>query len=250
MGKILLGLKIMTITMITGAGRGIGLSIAQKFYNEGHNLVLLVRDNKQKKQLEKNFDKKKISIFVGNLTNYTFIKKISKKIKFVNNLINNAATRNDKEFHKVKKSELDQLIELNFKSVFYLTQIITKKMIAKKIKGSVINISSQLGHIAAYNRTAYCSSKFAIEGFTKAAALDLGKYGIRINSVAPTKTITNNDKILNKKKRLNIIKKKIPLREFTRKEDLAEICYFLTTAACKNISGTSIKVDGAWTAGH
>ncbi len=123
-------------------------------------------------------------------------------------------------------------------------------MIAKKIKGSVINISSQLGHIAAYNRTAYCSSKFAIEGFTKAAALDLGKYGIRINSVAPTKTITNNDKILNKKKRLNIIKKKIPLREFTRKEDLAEICYFLTTAACKNISGTSIKVDGAWTAGH
>ena len=250
MGKILLGLKIMTITMITGAGRGIGLSIAQKFYNEGHNLILLVRSNEQKKYIEKKFDKEKVSIFAGNLTNHTFIKKITKKTKFVNNLINNAATRNDKEFHKVKKSELDQLIELNFKSVFYLTQIITKKMIAKKIKGSVINISSQLGHIAAYNRTAYCSSKFAIEGFTKATALDLGKFGIRVNSLAPTKTIANNDKILNKKNRLNIIKKKIPLNEFTRKEDLAEICYFLTTAACKNISGTSIKVDGAWTAGH
>ena len=196
MGKILHESKIMITTMITGAGRGIGLSIAQKFYNEGHNLVLLVRDNNQKKQLEKNFDKKKISIFVGNLTNYTFIKKISKKIKFVNNLINNAATRNDKEFHKVKKSELDYLIELNFKSVFYLTQIITKKMVAKKIKGSVINLSSQLGHVAAYNRTAYCSSKFAIEGFTKATALDLGKFGIRVNSLAPTKTIANNGKMV------------------------------------------------------
>jgi NAD(P)-dependent dehydrogenase (short-subunit alcohol dehydrogenase family) len=240
----------MITTMITGAGRGIGLSIAQTFYNEGHNLVLLVRNSKQKNIIEKKFDKNKVLIFAGDLTNYNFIKKINKKFKFVNNLINNAATRNDKGFLNVKKSELDHLIELNFKSIFYLTQIITKKMIKQKVKGSVINLSSQLGHVAAYNRTAYCSSKFAVEGFTKAAALDLGKFGIRVNSIAPTKTISSNNKKLNKKNRLDIIKKKIPLNEFTSKEDLADICYFLTTNACKNISGTSIKVDGGWTAGH
>lgn len=236
--------------MITGAGRGIGLSIAQTFYKEGHNLILLVRDQKQKKQLKKIFNKNKILIFVGDLTSYSFIKEISKKVKTVNNLINNAATRNDKEFHKVKKSDLDNLIELNFKSIFFLTQIITKKMVKKKIKGSIVNLSSQLGHIAAYNRTAYCSSKFAVEGFTKAAALDLGKFGIRVNSIAPTKTISSNNKKLNKKNRLDIIKKKIPLNKFTTKEDISEICYFLTTKACKNITGTSIKIDGGWTAGH
>ena len=73
-------------------------------------------------------------------------------------------------------------------------------MIKNRIKGSVINLSSQLGHVGAYNRTAYCSSKFAIEGFTKSAAMDLSKYGIKVNSIAPTKTIVNKDEILKLKK--------------------------------------------------
>ena len=79
-------------------------------------------------------------------------------------------------------------------------------MIKKKIKGSIVNLSSQLGHIGAYNRTAYCSSKFAIEGFTKSVALDLGKFGIRINSIAPTKTIVDKKELIKTQKRLSIIK--------------------------------------------
>ena len=122
-------------------------------------------------------------------------------------------------------------------------------MIKKKIKGSVVNLSSQLGHIGAYNRTVYCSSKFAIEGFTKASALDLGRFGIRVNTVAPTKTIVNKNELIKTKKRLNLIRAKIPLNKFTQKENIAEICYFLTTDTCQNITGTSIKVDGGWTAG-
>ena len=113
----------MKKTLITGAGRGIGLSISEKFYLEDHNLILLVRSNNQKKRLEKKFDKKKVKIFVGDLANYSFIKKISKKIDFVHNIINNAATRNDSHIHRVKKSDLDYLIDLNFKATFYLTQI-------------------------------------------------------------------------------------------------------------------------------
>ena len=239
----------MKKTLITGAGRGIGLSIAEKFYLEEHNLILLVRSNDQKRIIEKKFDKNKVKIFVGDLAKYSFIKNISKKINFVHNIINNAATRNDSHIHKVKKSDLDYLIDLNFKATFYLTQIFTKKMIKKKIKGSVINLSSQLGHIGAHNRAAYCSSKFAIEGFTKASAMDLGRFGIRVNTIAPTKTIVNKNELLKTKKRLNLIKAKIPLNKFTQKENIAEICYFLTTDSCQNITGTSIKVDGGWTAG-
>ena len=249
MGKNLFKLIRMKITLITGAGRGIGLSISEKFYLEDHNLILLVRSNNQKRRLEKKFDKKKVKIFVGDLANYSFIKNIAKKINFVHNIINNAGTRNDSHIHRVKKSDLDYLIDVNFKATFYLTQIFTKKMIKKKIKGSIINLSSQLGHIGAYNRTVYCSSKFAVEGFTKAAALDLGKYGIRINTIAPTKTIVNEKELLFTKKRLAIIKNKIPLRKFTEKEDIAELCLFLTSNASKNITGSSIKIDGGWTAG-
>lgn len=249
MGENLFKLIRMKITLITGAGRGIGLSISEKFYLEDHNLILLVRSNNQKRRLEKKFDKKKVKIFVGDLANYSFIKKIAKKINFVHNIINNAGTRNENHIHGVKKNDLDYLIDLNFKATFYLTQIFTKKMVKKKIKGSVVNLSSQLGHIGAYNRTVYCSSKFAVEGFTKAAALDLGKYGIRINTIAPTKTIVNEKELIFTKKRLEIIKNKIPSKKFTEKEDIAQLCYFLTTSSCKNITGSSIKIDGGWTAG-
>lgn len=239
----------MKKTLITGAGRGIGLSIAEKFYNENHSLVLLVKDKIQKKILEKKFDKKIVKIFFGDLSNYNFIKKVSKKITYVDNLVNNAATRNGDHFHKVRKKDFDHLIDLNFKSLFFLTQIFTKKMIQRKIKGSVINLSSQLGHVGAYNRTAYCASKFAVEGFTKAAAMDLGKYGIRVNTIAPTKTIVNEKELLFTKKRLAIIRNKIPSKKFTEKEDIAELCLFLTSNASKNITGSSIKIDGGWTAG-
>jgi len=239
----------MKKTLITGAGRGIGLSIAEKFYNENHSLVLLVKDKIQKKILEKKFDKKIVKIFFGDLSNYNFIKKVSKKITYVDNLVNNAATRNGDHFHKVRKKDFDHLIDLNFKSLFFLTQIFTKKMIQRKIKGSVINLSSQLGHVGAYNRTAYCASKFAVEGFTKAAAMDLGRYGIRVNTIAPTKTIVNEKELILTKKRLNLIRNKIPSKKFTEKEDIAELCLFLTSNASKNITGSSIKIDGGWTAG-
>ena len=122
--------------------------------------------------MEKKYDKKSVRIYHGDLSKNLFLNQISKKIGYVHNLINNAASRNDDHLFKVKK-DLDYLMNLNFKSTFLMTQIFTKKMIKKKIKGSIINLSSQLGHIGAYNRTSYCSSKFAVEGFTKAAAMDL-----------------------------------------------------------------------------
>ena len=79
--------------------------------------------------------------------------------------------------------------------------------------------------------------------------MDLGKYGIRINTIAPTKTIVNEKELLFTKKRLAIIRNKIPSKKFTEKEDIAELCLFLTSNASKNITGSSIKIDGGWTAG-
>ena len=237
------------ITLISGAGRGIGEEIARRFYNEGHDLVLLLYKANQKKKLEKQFNKKRVTYFVGDLKNKKFIQSVGKRVKYVDNLVNNAGVANKDYFIKVKPKDLDKIVDINFKSYFLLSQIFAKKMIQRKIRGSIVSISSQLGHIGAFNRTAYCSTKFALEGLTKSAAMDLGKHGIRINTVAPTKTIVNEQERKNEKKRLNLIKKKIPLNRFSTTTEIASIVYFLTTDSAKSITGTSIISDGGWTCG-
>ncbi len=238
-------------TLITGAGRGIGFEIAKKFASNNHNLILTIRNKSQQKKLEnlsKDFDIK-IMVKVGDLRDLAFVRKLGKINFKVDNVINNAAGENQKHFLKVSEKELNDMISINLKSTFLITQIFSKKMIKFKIKGNIISISSQLGHIAAYNRSIYCMTKFGIEGLTKSLAMDLGRYGIRVNSVAPTKTIINKNEINKNNTRLNIIRKKIPLNKFSTTEEIASIVYFLTTKEAGSITGTSILSDGGWTAG-
>ena len=175
-----------------------------------------------------------------------FLKTLEKNISKIDNVINNAAVANTKHFTKVTDTELEDILNVNLKIIFKLSQIFSKKMIKNRIKGNIINISSQLGHTGAYNRSAYCMTKFGLEGLTKSMALDLGKYGIRVNTVAPTKTIVNQDERIKTKKRLNLIKK-IPLNKFSTTKQIADIVHFLTTNSAASITGTSIVSDGGWT---
>tara|TARA_A100000164_G_C21846557_1_gene742819 strand:+ start:469 stop:1197 length:729 start_codon:yes stop_codon:yes gene_type:complete len=237
------------ITLVTGAGSGIGEEIAKKFYEEGHFVYLLCHKNNQKRKLEKYFDKDRVTFFVGDLNNRRFIEKVGRKVRYVNNLVNNAGIANKDYFLNVKSKDLDKLININFKSYFLLSQIFAKKMVTNRIKGSITSISSQLGHMGAFNRTVYSAAKFALEGFTKCAAMDLGKYGIRVNTVAPTKTIVSEIERKKTKKRLDLIKKKIPLNKFSTTVEIAAIAYFLTTESANSITGTSIISDGGWTSG-
>ena len=238
-------------TLITGAGRGIGKAIALKFGKENHSLILLVYKNQQKKELSNILKKKKIDfkIIVGDLKNSKFINSLNKKIKKIDNLINNAGAANNKYFTDVTENDLNNMIEINLKAPFRLSQIFAKKMIRNKIKGCIVHITSQLGHIGAYNRSIYCMSKFGLEGLNKAMALDLANYGIRSITVAPTKTIVNQNERFKTKKRLNLIKKKIPLKKFSTTKQIAEIVYFLTTEKSFSITGSSIISDGGWSAG-
>ena len=212
---------------------------------------MLVLKKKQKIELTKILRKRKINfkIFVGDLRNTKFINSIGLKIKKINNLVNNAALANTKHFLDVKNKELTDLIDVNLKAPFLLSQIFAKKMIKNNIKGSIIHLSSQLGHTGAFNRSIYCMSKFGLEGLNKALALDLGKYGIRSVTVAPTKTIVNQEERIKTKKRLNLIKNKIPLKKFSTTKQIADIVYFLTTDKSASITGSSILSDGGWTAG-
>lgn len=238
-------------TLITGAGRGIGEAIALKFASENHKLILLIQKYNQRLKLVQKLKKFNIDfkIFTGDLKDQKFLKTLDKRITKIDNIVNNAALANTKYFTKVSDKELEDILNVNLKIIFKLSQIFSKKMIKNRIKGNIINISSQLGHIGAYNRTAYCMTKFGLEGLTKSMALDLGKYGIRVNTVAPTKTIVNQEERKKTKKRLNLIKKKIPLNKFSTTKQIADIVYFLTTKSAESITGTSIVSDGGWTSG-
>tara|TARA_B110000444_G_C18830062_1_gene592670 strand:+ start:24 stop:755 length:732 start_codon:yes stop_codon:yes gene_type:complete len=239
------------VTLITGAGRGIGKEIALKFGKENHSIILLVFKKKQKEELTNILKKKKIDfkIIVGDLRDAKFINSLNKKIDRIDNLVNNAAMANSKYFTDVSETDLNDLIEVNLKAPYKLTQIFARKMIKHKIKGCIVNITSQLGHMGGYNRTAYCMSKFGLEGLNKAVAMDLSKYGIRSIAVAPTKTIVNQEERVKTKKRLNLIKNKIPLKKFSTTKQIAEIVFFLTTSISSSITGSSILSDGGWTAG-
>jgi len=241
---------VNNITLITGAGRGIGLEIAGVFAEHKKDLILTVRNKKQIKHIKERIDNHKIKykILIGDLTNINFIKKIIKKVPYVDNLIHNASDENQKHFFQVQQNEFERIVKINLKANYFISQNYAKIMVKKKIRGNIINLSSQLGHTGAYNRSLYCMAKFAIEGLTKSMAMDLGKYGIRVNSVSPTKTIIDNKEIKNKKK-LNIIKNKIPLGKFSTTNEIANIVYFLTTKNANSITGTSIISDGGWTAG-
>ena len=237
-------------TLISGAGYGIGREIAEKFAREKHDLFLLIRKKKEKRSL-KLLEKKygiKIKIFIGDLRNINFINKL-KKINYVHNVVNNAAMANTKFFTNVSDKEFIDLVNVNLRATYKISQIFSKKMIKKKIKGAIISISSQLGHVGAYNRTLYCLSKFGLEGMTKSMALDLAKYGIRAITVAPTKTLVRPFEQKQNPGRLNLIRKKIPLNKFSTKSEIASIVFFLTSSAAKSITGTSIISDGGWTAG-
>ena len=137
------------ITLITGAGRGIGFGIAEKFAQNDNDLILIIRNKKQINNL-KNIEKKysiKVKIMVGDLRKTSFINKL-KKIPKINNLINNAAGENTKFFTNVSKNELDDMIKVNLSANFQISQIFAKKMIKNKIKGCIIGLSSQLAHVS------------------------------------------------------------------------------------------------------
>ena len=218
------------ITLVTGAGRGIGEETAIKFLENGHFVYFIIHKKSQKASLKKRISNyESFKIFDGDLTKKAFLNKLSNEINYCDNLINNAASTNKKEFTKVSEKDFESLIKINLKSVFLMSQIFAKKMIKNKISGNIVNLSSQLGHIGAFNRSIYCLTKFGIEGLTKSIALDLAKYGIKVNSVSPTKTITHKNEEKFHKKRLDLIKK-IPIQQFSTSTEIANAIFFI----CEN----------------
>jgi len=148
---------------------------------------------------------------------------------------------------------MERLVKLNTIAAFNLAQLSSIKMIKtknrKKIGGSIVNMSSQMGHVGGRIRSVYNMNKFGMEGLTKGMAIDLAKYNIRVNSVAPTFVVTPMTKkfLKNKKFRRDTLNS-IPLGRFAEMSEIASAVVFLASDAASMITGTSLLVDGGWTA--
>jgi NAD(P)-dependent dehydrogenase (short-subunit alcohol dehydrogenase family) len=149
----------------------------------------------------------------------------------------------------VSEEHLDRLLNLNVRAAFLAAQAAAKKMLECRSKGVIINMSSQMGHVGAVNRSVYCLTKHALEGLTKAAALELAPHGIRVVSIAPTFIETPLTKpMFARPEFARWVQDRIPLGSPGKPEDVAAAVVFAASPGAGLITGTSLVVDGGWTA--
>jgi NAD(P)-dependent dehydrogenase (short-subunit alcohol dehydrogenase family) len=146
-------------------------------------------------------------------------------------------------------ADFDAIMDLNVRSAYFVARAVVRGMLAAGIQGSVINMSSQMGHVGSSGRTVYCASKHAVEGMTKAMAVELGGSGIRVNTVCPTFIVTDMTRpYFEDASFRDWVLGKIKLGRLGEIEDLMGPILFLASDASRLVTGASLLVDGGWTA--
>jgi NAD(P)-dependent dehydrogenase (short-subunit alcohol dehydrogenase family) len=164
-------------------------------------------------------------------------------------LFNNAGTNKPEPYTDVSADNFDTVMNLNVRSAFFVAQQVAAHMIDQGRGGSIIHTSSQMGHVGGLDRSVYCSSKWAIEGLTKASAIELAAHNIRVNTIAPTFIRTPmTQSTFNDPERVKWLEEKIKLGRVGEVEDIMGAVVFLASDTSALITGTSIVIDGGWTA--
>jgi len=240
------------VAVVTGATKGIGRSAAIAMHQVGASIIAIGRNTKELTSLKKKL-KTRIQCIECDVNDYEKISREINKIKKIDILVNNAGTNLPEPFLKVKKSSLETLLDVNIKAAFNMAKLCTDKMLKlknrKKVGGSIIHTSSMFGLVAGPDRTVYSMTKFGIEGLTRGMAVDLAKFNIRVNSVCPTFVSTPRaKKYLANKKFKKYALNNIPLGRIATESDVATAITFLSSDASSMVTGSSVIIDGGWTA--
>lgn len=236
------------VAIVTGGGSGIGLAIAEKFTQIGIETIIVGRNEEKLKKA-----KKQLGVYCHRMTfdvsNLSLIPELIEKIitKFgqIDILVNNAGINMKKEFTEVTDEEFQQVITTNLCSVFAISREVVKEML-KKGSGSIINISSMAAQYGLPKVIAYSASKTAIDGMTRAMAVELSPKGIRINAIAPGFIETDmTAKALNSDtERKQKVYNRTPMGYMGQPDDIGEAALFLASDAAKYITGIVLPVDG------
>lgn len=237
--------------LVTGAGRGIGLALAAALAEAGADVVLVARSGKEIGEGAETIRAEGgiASAATLDITRLGEVSAFFAERPAFDILVNNAGTNRPMPMTSVSEADYDAVLDLNLKSAFFVAQGCVARMIEQGVRGSLIHIGSQMGHVGGPNRSLYCASKWGLEGLSKAMALDLAPHGIRSNIIAPTfiETPMTRPFLADDSFRSDVLAK-IKLGRIGRVEDLMGAAVYLASDASALVTGTSLLVDGGWTA--
>jgi NAD(P)-dependent dehydrogenase (short-subunit alcohol dehydrogenase family) len=243
------------VALITGAGRGLGAGIATGFAESGAEVVLVGRTRESLVETSEQIRKAggRATVCLCDVTDTGAVRKAVASLPVLDIVVNNAGTNFPEPFVTVSDDHLDAMLDLNVRAYFVVAQAAVRKMLEdpgrKQNGGVVLNISSQMGHVGSPNRTVYCMTKHAVEGLTKAMAVELAPQGIRVNSIGPTFADTPLvRRIVDTPEKREFITSRIPMGTMCRVEDVMAAAVYLASPAAAMITGTHLLVDGGWTA--
>lgn len=237
--------------LVTGAGRGIGLAAANALAAAGAEVTLCARSAAELEAVaaEIRAEGGAARVLALDVNDLAAAQPAIANAGPFDILVNNAGTNRPRDFLEVSIEDFDTVMDLNLRAAFFVAQTVAQGMVGAGKAGSIIHISSQMGHVGGANRSIYCASKWAIEGLTKSMAVDLARHGIRVNSIAPTfiETPLTAPFFQNQEFR-DAVLQKIKLGRIGKVEDLMGAVLFLAGDASALMTGSSVVVDGGWTA--
>jgi NAD(P)-dependent dehydrogenase (short-subunit alcohol dehydrogenase family) len=234
------------IVLITGAARGIGRATAIEFAKQDAKVIAVSRTENDLNDLQKEYPNN-IEIWPFDITGDAFFKEMS-TLKKLDVCINNAGINRPKLIEDVDDETLDLMLNLNVRATFRTSKHAVKIM-KNNNSGVIINVTSQMGHIGSPTRTVYCLTKHAVEGLTKALAVEVAPSNIRVCSIAPTFADTPMTKpMFEDEKFKNFVYGMIPMKKLVDVQDIVDGIVYLCSPQAKMITGTSLLIDGGWTA--
>jgi NAD(P)-dependent dehydrogenase (short-subunit alcohol dehydrogenase family) len=242
--------------LVTGAGRGIGRAAAMALASAGAELILVSRTASELDEVADAIVSSggNAQPLVLDVTKTDAMRDAFARLGRLDILVNNAGINRPQPFLEVDEPTLDLLLGLNIRAAFIVAQAAARLMVApndaKGGGGVIINVSSQMGHVGSErNRTVYVMTKHAVEGLTKAMAVELAPKGVRVVSIAPTFIETALTKpFLDDPHTRKWILDRVPLRRVGTVEEVANAVVFLASPAAALVTGSSLLADGGWTA--
>jgi len=235
------------VALVTGAGRGIGRACAEALAAAGANVIAVARTGSDVQALEQH-GTGRISGWAADVCDAAFYSRVE-GLDRLDILVNNAGTNRPGPFLEVSEESLDAMLQLNVRAVFRVAQSAARVMLKAGNGGCIINMSSQMGHVGSPDRSVYCMTKHAVEGLTKALAVELAPQRIRVNAVAPTFVRTPlTSPMLDDPVFSRFVLDMIPLGEVGTVDDVAAAVLYLSSRGARMVTGHSLLVDGGWTA--
>ncbi|HJL53705.1 MAG TPA: glucose 1-dehydrogenase [Arenicellales bacterium] len=237
--------------LVTGAGRGIGLAAASALADAGADVCLLARTETEVSAVAEALCARgdAATAFAIDVTDTAAMTQLISQQGPFQVLVNNAGTNRPAPCIDHTETDYDDVMALNVKSVYFTTRAVARGLVAADLEGSIINISSTMGHVGGPGRTVYCASKHAVEGFTKALAWELGESGIRVNTLCPTFIETPmTEPMLEDKTFKDRVLSQIVLGRLGQVEDVMGAVVYLASDESRLVTGSALMVDGGWTA--